>query len=93
MISRVWSPTARARALLAELTRGHLLAEPRPGQYAFHDLLRAYATEQTHAHDDDDARRSAAGRVLDHCLHAAHAAATLIDPYFAPVSPATTAAR
>ena len=86
-------PAARARALLAELTRGHLLAEPRPGQYAFHDLLRAYATEQTHAHDDDDARRSAAGRVLDHCLHAAHAAATLIDPYFAPVSPATTAAR
>ena len=49
----------RARALLAELTRGHLLTEHRPGRYAFHDLLRAYAREQAHAHDDDGARRDA----------------------------------
>src|SRR5262249_48099079 len=76
----------RARALLAELTRGHLLAEHRPGRYAFHDLLRAYAAEHAHAHDDDAARRAAVGRLLDHCLPAAHAAATLIDPYFAPVA-------
>ncbi|WP_112140458.1 hypothetical protein [Glycomyces dulcitolivorans] len=35
-------PTQR---LLTELTRANLLVEPRPGRYAFHDLLRAYAAE------------------------------------------------
>ena len=76
----------RTRAMLAELTSGHLLAEHRPGRYAFHDLLRAYATEQAHTHDDDGARRAAVGRVLDHSLHTAYAAARLIDPYFAPAA-------
>jgi DNA-binding SARP family transcriptional activator len=76
----------RARGLLAELTRGHLLTEHRPGRYAFHDLLRAYAGEQARIRDDDSARSAAAGRLLGHCLHTAHTAATLIDPYFAPVA-------
>ena len=74
----------QARALLAELTRGHLLSEHRPGRYAFHDLLRAYATEQALDHDDDDGRRAAVGRLLDHWLHTACAAAALLDPFFAP---------
>ena len=74
----------RARALLAELTRGHLLSEHRPGRYAFHDLLRAYAAEQARDRDDDDARRAAVGRLLDHWLHTACAAAALLDPFFAP---------
>jgi DNA-binding SARP family transcriptional activator/Tfp pilus assembly protein PilF len=82
----------RARALLAELTSGHLLAEHRPGRYVFHDLLRAYAAEQVDSHDDDAARSAAVGRLLDHCMHTAYAAATLIDPYFAPVA-APTAPR
>jgi tetratricopeptide (TPR) repeat protein len=81
-------PTERARGLLAELARAHLLAEHSPGRYACHDLLRAYATEQAHAHESDAARAAAVGRVLDHCLHTAHAAATLIEPYFAPIDPA-----
>ena len=54
----------QTRALLAELTRGHLLSEHRPGRYAFHGLLRAYAREQAHAHDDDSARSDAVARVL-----------------------------
>ena len=78
----------QARAMLAELTRGHLLAEHRPGRYAFHDLLRAYATEQAQTCDDDGARGAAVARVLDHWLHAARAAVTLIDPFFAPAAPA-----
>src|SRR6266700_2406140 len=77
----------RARTLLAELTRGHLLAEQRPGRYAFHDLLRAYATEQAQTCDDDGTRGAAVARILDHCLHNARAAAALLDPYFAPVAP------
>src|SRR5215470_13466489 len=39
---------ADARRLLRELTRAHLITEHAPGRYAFHDLLRAYATEQAH---------------------------------------------
>jgi DNA-binding SARP family transcriptional activator/tetratricopeptide (TPR) repeat protein len=76
----------RVRVLLAELTRGHLLTEHHPDRYAFHDLLRTYAAEQARTHDDDGARSAAVGRLLDHCLHTAHAAATLIDPYFAPAA-------
>ena len=45
--------------MLAELTRGHLLSEHRPGRYAFHDLLRAYATEQA---QDPRRRRCPPGR-------------------------------
>src|SRR5205823_13068251 len=45
------TPPAQARALLAELTRAHLLSEHIPGRYALHDLLRAYATEQARTHD------------------------------------------
>jgi DNA-binding SARP family transcriptional activator len=78
----------RARVLLAELARAHLLTEHSPGRYALHDLLRAYATELTQADDSDDARHAAVARVLDHCLHTAYAAARLIEPYFAPVDPA-----
>jgi tetratricopeptide (TPR) repeat protein len=77
----------RARAELAELTRGHLLGEHRPGRYALHDLLRAYAAEQARASDDQRARAGAVGRLLDYCLHTACAAARLIDPFFAPVAP------
>ena len=66
------------RRLLDELTRAHLLAEHAPGRYAFHDLLRAYATEQAQAGDSDDARRATMHRVLDHYLHTAHAAVLLM---------------
>ena len=79
-------PPDRARALLAELTRAHLLSEPVPGRYAFHDLLHAYATEQAHAHDSRDSRDAAVRRVLDHYLHTAHSAAMLMEPYLDPIA-------
>ena len=69
----------QARERLAELTRGHLLAEHCPGRYAFHDLLRAYAAEQAHVHDDEATRHGAPGRVPGRSPHAPGAAATLID--------------
>ena len=71
-----------ARARLAELTRAHLLAEHAPGRYAWHDLLRAYAAEQAHAHDSPQVRAAAVHRVLDHYLHTARNAAILMDPHF-----------
>ena len=76
---------ADARRLLRELARAHLIAEHVPGRYAFHDLLRAYATEQTHSADSDVDRREATGRMLDHYLHTAARAALLQDPAKEPV--------
>ncbi len=79
-------PPDRARALLSELTRVHLVAEHAPGRYAFHDLLRAYATEQMRAHDSQDVRDAAAGRILDHYLHTACSAAMLMQPHLDPIA-------
>jgi DNA-binding SARP family transcriptional activator/tetratricopeptide (TPR) repeat protein len=78
-------PPGRARALLTELTRAHLLAEHAPGRYACHDLLRAYASELARA-DARDAQDAAVGRALDYYLHSAHAAAALMEAVYYPVT-------
>jgi len=73
-------PTSRARVLLAELVRGHLLNEHAPGRYTFHDLLRAYAAELVATHDSGAVRHTAAHRMSDHYLHTAHTADALLTP-------------
>jgi DNA-binding SARP family transcriptional activator/tetratricopeptide (TPR) repeat protein/DNA-binding XRE family transcriptional regulator len=70
---------ARTRSQLAELTAAHLLAEPAPGRYALHDLLRSYAVEQAAAEDSPADQHAALTRTLDHYLRSAHHAAALID--------------
>jgi DNA-binding SARP family transcriptional activator len=72
------SPAAARRDLDA-LTWAHLITEHKPGRYALHDLLRAYAAEQARATDDEQARRAAIRRVLDHYLHAAYSADRLLN--------------
>ena len=67
------SPAETSQAL-GELARAHLITEPSPGRYGFHDLLRAYAAKQVQADDSDQARRGAICRILDHYLHTANAA-------------------
>jgi DNA-binding SARP family transcriptional activator len=67
-------PKAQVRHTLAELTRAHLVSERIPGRFAFHDLLRAYATEVAYSHDPDDYRYTGRYRVLDHYLHSAYRA-------------------
>jgi tetratricopeptide (TPR) repeat protein/transcriptional regulator with XRE-family HTH domain len=67
-----------ARRLLRELTRAHLVTEHAPGRYAFHDLLRAYAASQARDSDSEPERRAAIGRVLDHYLHTAVRAASML---------------
>jgi tetratricopeptide (TPR) repeat protein/transcriptional regulator with XRE-family HTH domain len=74
-----------ARRLLGELARAHLVAEHVPGRYGMHDLLRAYAADQSHAHHDQDERDAAVGRMLDHYLHTASGAALLLMPSKEPV--------
>jgi DNA-binding SARP family transcriptional activator/tetratricopeptide (TPR) repeat protein len=73
------APLPATRRLLRDLTRCHLLAEPVPGRYAFHDLLRAYAAEHATVTDPPATRHAATTRMLDHYLHTAHTAATLIN--------------
>jgi DNA-binding SARP family transcriptional activator/tetratricopeptide (TPR) repeat protein len=73
------APAAACRDLDA-LTSAHLITEHKPGRYILHDLLRAYAAEQAGAADDEQAGRAAIRRVLDHYLHAAHAADRLLNP-------------
>jgi tetratricopeptide (TPR) repeat protein len=76
----------QARRLLAELARAHLITEHAAGRYTFHDLLRAYATEQAHTSEDDQARHTATGRILDHCLHTAYHASLLVNPQRDPIT-------
>jgi tetratricopeptide (TPR) repeat protein len=77
---------ADARRVLGELARAHLIAEHVPGRYAFHDLLRAFASEQARHTDSQAARREATGRVLDHYLHTAARSALPLDPAMEPVA-------
>ena len=69
----------QARTALNELTSAHLLTEHTPGRYTFHDLLRAYATEQTHSHDTDEQRSQALHRALDHYIHTVRRADRLLN--------------
>ncbi|MFC0531089.1 ATP-binding protein [Phytohabitans kaempferiae] len=79
-------PVRQARELLAELTCAHLTAEHLPSRYTLHDLLRAYATEQTHAHDSHEQRRAAIARTLDHYVHTANTASLLLGPHRDPIT-------
>ena len=71
-------PTPAVLALLAELTRAHLVTEQTPGRYVIHDLLRAFAAELVAAVDSESDTRLAAHRLLDHYLHSACAAERLL---------------
>jgi tetratricopeptide (TPR) repeat protein len=61
-----------AATLLREVTDVHLVTETAPGRYGWHDLLRAYATEQLEATAERDA---AFRRLADHYLLTADSAA------------------
>jgi hypothetical protein len=71
---------------LAELARAHLIIEHTPGRYTYHDLLRAYAIDQTHAYDSAEYRHTAQQRILDHYPHSAHTAALQLDPHRDPIT-------
>ncbi len=50
------------------------------GRYAFHDLLRAYAMEEAQRENDPADQAAATRRMLDHYLHTAWAASTMLAP-------------
>lgn len=72
--------------LLTELTRANLFTEHTYGRYAFHDLLRAYAADLADETEPPAERRDAVHRLLDHCLHTAHAADLALHPHFSAIS-------
>jgi tetratricopeptide (TPR) repeat protein/transcriptional regulator with XRE-family HTH domain len=63
-----------ARSQLDELYDHHLIAEPAPGRYVLHDLLREYARTLADADDEDAEVHSAASRLLTYYAHVAAAA-------------------
>lgn len=67
-------PPRPAREMMQELVRVGLLGETAPDRFGFHDLLRAYASEQAHACISEQERRAAVTRLLDFYIAAASAA-------------------
>jgi len=74
-----------AAQMLAELADAHLATEDAAGRFTLHDLLRAYAAEQSRA-DSETSRQEAVHRLLDHYLHSAYAAARVLAPWRSPIS-------
>jgi tetratricopeptide (TPR) repeat protein len=79
-------PIGDVRRLLNQLAGAHLIHEPTPGRYTFHDLLRTYATDLAQHTDPDGQRHAAIHRVLDHYLHTADTAAHLLGPTRDPIT-------
>ncbi|BBC32180.1 hypothetical protein SGFS_034740 [Streptomyces graminofaciens] len=80
-------PVRRARRLLTELADVHLVGEPTPGRYAFHDLLRAHAAELVDDRHRESEREAAVDRLYAYYLHTAHAADRLLAPHADSVPP------
>jgi DNA-binding SARP family transcriptional activator/tetratricopeptide (TPR) repeat protein len=87
MASLAGLPPEAARPLLTELARAHLIAEPAPGRYEMHDLLRAYADELVNGEEPESERRAAAHRLLGHYLHTARRANDLLFPSRTSIRP------
>jgi len=73
-------PVRQGRAMLDELARSHIAAEPAVGRFGVHDLLRAYARERAEAHETTAERRSARNRMVAYYLYTAHEMAMLLFP-------------
>jgi DNA-binding SARP family transcriptional activator/tetratricopeptide (TPR) repeat protein len=73
-------PADHAERLLEDLLGAHLVQEPSPGRYRFHDLLHQHAHAAARETDEPAAQRDAVGRMLDLYLYTASAAVDMIFP-------------
>jgi tetratricopeptide (TPR) repeat protein len=70
-----------AGRLLEQLLEAHLLQEPTPGRYRFHDLTRVHAARTAARDETEQDCQAALDRLLDHYLHTAAAAMDAAYPY------------
>lgn len=73
-------PLPAAEHLVDELVDAHLVNEPDPGRFRFHDLVREYARLLVASRDSDDGRRVALDALLDHYVDTAWAVSALGEP-------------
>jgi tetratricopeptide (TPR) repeat protein len=78
------SDPSTARRVLEELAQAHLIEPVDRGRYRFHDLLRAYALDQTARHDDPADQDQAQRRLLDWYAYAAHTCERLVYAIYSP---------
>ncbi|GAA0918422.1 hypothetical protein GCM10009558_103410 [Virgisporangium aurantiacum] len=69
-----------AGGLLERLADAHLVDEPEPGRFAFHDLLREYARDLAATTESDADRGAALRRLFESYLAGVDAAAQLLYP-------------
>jgi DNA-binding SARP family transcriptional activator/Tfp pilus assembly protein PilF len=74
------TPPGQSSDMLEWLVRAHLVQPTRPGRYAQHDLLRAYASELVATQDGEHERAAALTRLFDHYLSGAAAAMDILAP-------------
>src|SRR5262249_38834072 len=72
---------AEAGGLLEQLLEAHLLDEPIPGCYWFHDLTRAHAAHTAGRDETEAGRRAALDRLLDFYRYTASVAMDAAYPY------------
>jgi DNA-binding SARP family transcriptional activator/tetratricopeptide (TPR) repeat protein len=73
--------SAETGQLLEQLLEAHLLQEPVPGRYRFHDLTRAHAAHTATREETEESRRSALDRLLDYYQQTAAEAMDSAYPY------------
>jgi DNA-binding SARP family transcriptional activator len=75
-----------AERLLQSLVDDHLLQEPAPGRYRFHDLVRQHAHAVAVTDEPEPLRHRALQRVVDYYLHTAHNGSRLLDRQHPPIA-------
>ncbi|WP_018682915.1 AfsR/SARP family transcriptional regulator [Actinokineospora enzanensis] len=75
-------PGTRARVVLRELRRAHLVQQGCPNRFRMHDLVRLYAADRARPEQGEKSRR-----LVDFYAHSAHRADQLLNPHRPPVSP------
>lgn len=73
-------PLSEAQDLLDELVDAHLVDEPDPGRFRFHDLMREYAQQLLVAVDPAPHRAAAVEQLVDHHLQVAATISAGIEP-------------
>ncbi|MCP3803661.1 tetratricopeptide repeat protein [Allokutzneria sp. A3M-2-11 16] len=79
-------PDTVAEDLLESLVDAHLLQQPAPGRYQFHDLVRAYAADRAREEIPVAEREQALRRMFEFCVQGAVRAERLFNPNRLPLA-------